>query len=111
MIENLDLISDYGDDLSLAMEQEAAWKSREVDLLTNKPRLKKEIDEPYKDPDINSVGSEAAMIKRYDEDSDNEVILKPAKSKNFSKPKKQKEAKKTAKKKSGKTRCEETVRE
>ena len=41
MIENLDLISDYGDDLSLAMEQEAAWKSREVDLLTNRPRLKK----------------------------------------------------------------------
>ncbi len=29
MIENLDLISDYGDDLSLVMEQEAAWKSRE----------------------------------------------------------------------------------
>ena len=29
MIENLDLLSDYGDDLSLAMEQEAAWKSRE----------------------------------------------------------------------------------
>ena len=39
------------------------------------------------------------MIKRYDEDSDNEVILKPAKSKNSPKPQKQNEAKKSAKKK------------
>ena len=82
MIENLDLIDDYGDDLSFAIAQEAACKSREVDLLTQRPPRQRDTDEVYKNPDVNSVGSETAMIKRYDEESDNEVVLKPAKQKN-----------------------------
>jgi hypothetical protein len=92
MIENLDLIDDYGDDLSFAIAQEAAWKSREVDLLTQRPPRQGDTGEVYKDPDVNSVDSETTMIKRYDEESDNEVVLKPAKQKKQEKPKKQKKS-------------------
>lgn len=105
MIENLDQIPDFDDYIPVELEPENLLKSREADLFTNRPRLKKEINKTTKDPDVNSVGSEATMIKRYDEESDNEVVLKPPKTTNPPKPKKQEKPKKqqnSAKKKAAK---------
>ena len=79
MIENLDLISEYDDDLSSALEHEAAWKSREADLLTQSRPRQRNSDENYTDPDMNSVGSEATIIKHIGEDNESDEVLRPRK--------------------------------